>query len=299
MMGNLPEEAVENKARWVRVSVETFDHEILDMGRYDRRSAWLWLITNAAWKERRVNHKGRPITLKRGQLLGARAFLAEKFGWGEQELRTFLKALVTNGMVEINQSNGHFANVITICNYEKYQSAENAKDQASNQSLTSVQPVSNQISTKGTSYTNNTPGERASADEIARQAYLDGERIKQGLVAKSARAIQRCKGELDGSRGVTFTDGKLEVSNGTRAALEKDFPGVDLSAVCDRAGPEVAKFSYPTVADAVSVIRKWARIAGEDRRPVGAQSAPFEDWRAKKRREDKEFFDKALGGNAS
>ncbi|WP_424958464.1 hypothetical protein [Hyphomicrobium sp. 1Nfss2.1] len=141
--------------------METFDHEILDMGRYDRRSAWLWLITNAAWKERRVNHKGRPITLKRGQLLGARAFLAEKFGWGEQELRTFLKALVTNGMVEINQSNGHFANVITICNYEKYQSAENVKDQASNQSLTSVQPEPNQISTKDTSYTNTADDTRA------------------------------------------------------------------------------------------------------------------------------------------
>lgn len=160
-MGNLPEDNGENKARWVRVSVETFDHEILDMGRYDRRSAWLWLITNAAWKERRVNHKGRPITLKRGQLLGARSFLAEKFGWGEQELRTFLKALVTNGMIEINQSSGHFANVITICNYEKYQSAENAKGQAANQCLTSAQPEPNQISTKGTSYTNTADDTRA------------------------------------------------------------------------------------------------------------------------------------------
>lgn len=290
-MGNVVEEAVENKARWVRVSVETFDHEILDTGRYDRRSAWLWLITNAAWKERRVNHKGRPITLKRGQLLGARSFLAEKFGWGEQELRTFLKLLVTNAMVEINQSSGHFANVITICNYEKYQSTENTKGQSSNQSLTSVQPVPNQISTKDTSYTNNTPGVSASADEIARQAYLDGLRIKQGSVAKSARAEHRVKGELDGTHGIKFADGKLEVFNGVRSALEQDFPGIDLAAVCDRAGPEVAKFSYPNASEALSVIRKWARITGEQKRPAAANPSPFEDFRAKRQRENREFLE--------
>lgn len=287
MTENLAEETVENKARWVRVSVEMLEHHALQGEPYCERSAWVWLIANAAWKPRRARHHGKMIDIGRGQLLGGREFLAKTWGWGEKKVRLFLDRIERDGMIERGQSKGRNANIITICNYDKYQKPEKSEGQSKGRFGAGSGPVEGQTLTKGTSYTNNTPGERASADEIARQAYLDGERIKQGLVAKSARAIQRCKGELDGSRGVTFTDGKLEVSNGTRAALEKDFPGVDLSAVCDRAGPEVAKFSYPTVADAVSVIRKWARIAGEDRRPVGAQSAPFEDWRAKKRREDK------------
>ena len=39
-------------SRWVRTTVEMLDHEILQ-GPYDRRSAWLWLIAHAAWKDKR------------------------------------------------------------------------------------------------------------------------------------------------------------------------------------------------------------------------------------------------------
>ncbi len=140
--------------RWVRTTVEMLDHEILQ-GPYDRRSAWLWLIAHAAWKDKRVSHKGRPLELKRGQVLVGRAFLAETWGWSEQNVRTFIHLLVADGMVILNQSGGHFANVLTICNYDKYQSANDDSqpvDQPEpNQSLTSVQPEPNQtltISTK-------------------------------------------------------------------------------------------------------------------------------------------------------
>lgn len=145
----------ENKVRWIRVSVEFLEHPMLDKGPYDRRSAWLWLIANAAWRDKRINHKGRPILLKRGQVLAGRKYLAETWGWGEQMVRSFLLMLQHEHMVETNQSNGHFANVITICNYEKYQSVSDEKGQSNNQSVTSAQPVSNQTFTSSTSYTNN------------------------------------------------------------------------------------------------------------------------------------------------
>lgn len=144
--------------RWVRTTVDMLEHDILNVGPYDRRSAWLWLITHAAWKDKRVNHKGRPLALKRGQVLAGRAFLAETWGWSEQNVRTFVHLLVAEGMVILNQSGGHFANVLTICNYEKYQSVEvesQPDDQPEpNQSLTSVQPEPNQTLTKNTIDTN-------------------------------------------------------------------------------------------------------------------------------------------------
>ena len=74
------------------------------------------------------------------------------------------------------------------------------------------------------------------------------------------------KGELDGSQGIEFSDGKLTVMNGAAAKLADDFPGIDLAAVCDRAGPEITKMSYPTADDAMTVLRKWARIAFDQMR---------------------------------
>lgn len=152
----MPEKQSEIKAectRWVRVCVDTFDHAVLDNGPYDRRSAWLWLIANAAWRDKRVNHKGRPFDLKRGQLLGARSYLAEKWGWSEQSVRTFLGILLTEGMIEINQSFGRHANLITVCNYDNYQTAEKPANQPINQCLTSAQPEPNHTLTSNTNTT--------------------------------------------------------------------------------------------------------------------------------------------------
>lgn len=106
-----------------------------------------------------------------------------------------------------------------------------------------------------------TPGRAcASADDLHRLAYQRGLAIKGGVTAKSARAKIRTKGELDGSAGIEFADGKLRVFNGSAAALTADFPGIDLASVCDRAGPDLARMHYPTRDDAMAVLRKWARI---------------------------------------
>ena len=144
----------ENKTRWFSTSVEIFDHPVLNVGPFDRRSAWQWLIANAAWKTKRVNHKGKMIDLDRGQVIIGRAFLAETWGWSEQTVRTFVKILVAENMLEINQSGGHFANIATICNYDKYQARQPERNQSINQSATSVQPVSNQTLTRNTNTTN-------------------------------------------------------------------------------------------------------------------------------------------------
>lgn len=124
-MSNIDANADETKAgagvRWVAVSTDMLSHPVLDKGPYDRRSAWLWLIANAARKNRSINHKGKPLDLKRGQLLAGRAFLAEQWGWSEKQVRSFLVLLLSEGMLGMVQSDGHYANVITICNYEKYQ----------------------------------------------------------------------------------------------------------------------------------------------------------------------------------
>ena len=103
-----------------------------------------------------------------------------------------------------------------------------------------------------------------SVDELHRQDLEEGERLKAGAASKRARAMRRRKGELDGSKGIDYSNGKLTVFNGAAAALTADFPGIDIAAVCDRAGPEVARFSYPSADDAMSVLRRHARLMATD-----------------------------------
>lgn len=102
-------------------------------------------------------------------------------------------------------------------------------------------------------------GSPQNADELARKAYEAGLRTKGGSTAKSGRAIQRTKGELDGSQGVLFDDGKLTLLNGTAAAMAAEFPGINLEAVANKAAPDIAKLGYPSRADALAVFRKHAQ----------------------------------------
>ncbi len=57
---------------------------------FARSEAWQWLLINAAWKDKRVEHKGKALLLKRGDVLAGRSYLAEQWGWGEQRVRTFV-----------------------------------------------------------------------------------------------------------------------------------------------------------------------------------------------------------------
>ena len=59
--------------------------------------AWLWLVSEAAWKSRRVTvTNGRTseiVELERGQLSHSRSYIAKAWGWSEKRVRTFLKRL--------------------------------------------------------------------------------------------------------------------------------------------------------------------------------------------------------------
>lgn len=123
--------------RYVKAYESLFDHELF-RDRFSRRDAWLWLITRARWRDQSGGG------LKRGQVLGARSFLAAEWGWGEQEVRTFLAQLVARNMVEINQQGSRRPAVITICNYEKFQGTDENDNPNANQHLTSTQPAPNQ-----------------------------------------------------------------------------------------------------------------------------------------------------------
>jgi hypothetical protein len=97
-----------------------WDHDFLSsVDPFSRREAWLWLVSEAAWKPRRRRIVGRIIELERGQLVASLRFIAGKWRWSEPRVRRFLVTLVTELMIDAKTDAG--VSVITISKYDEYQ----------------------------------------------------------------------------------------------------------------------------------------------------------------------------------
>jgi hypothetical protein len=91
-------------------------------GSYSRYEAWQDLLMEAQWKPFEVLNKGKSVTLRRGQLMAARNWLASRWNWSEKTVRVFLSRLEEEFMVRTEQTaRGHYNNILSICNYDIYQ----------------------------------------------------------------------------------------------------------------------------------------------------------------------------------
>ena len=106
---------------YITITRRIFKHPLLQDADYFR--AWVWLISEAAWKPRRVRiTNGRAseiIEIGRGQLTHSRSYMAAAWGWSEKRVRTFLNRLKLDGMIDTQT--GRLQTVITVCNYDVYQ----------------------------------------------------------------------------------------------------------------------------------------------------------------------------------
>jgi hypothetical protein len=97
-----------------------WDHDVLsDNEPYSRREAWLWLVSEAAWKPHKRRITGRNIELDRGQYVGSLRYIASKWRWNEARVRRFLSALISAEMVDAKTDAG--VTVLTIRKYSEYQ----------------------------------------------------------------------------------------------------------------------------------------------------------------------------------
>jgi hypothetical protein len=105
----------------------------------------IYLLHRAYWKTGKIIWLGKERELKPGQLYTGRLIISTETGLSHQQVRTSLKILSNTGFLTNETTNK--GSVITIINYEYYQSLEQerpAEQPASNQQATSKQPASNQ-----------------------------------------------------------------------------------------------------------------------------------------------------------
>src|SRR5438132_13848093 len=104
------------------VSRGVWEHRQLASREFTRREAWLWLVSEAAWRPREIRMRGRRIVLQRGQVAHSERFMAKAWGWSYARVQRFIRRLIAEGMTDAvtDAVPDAVGRVLSICNYEKF-----------------------------------------------------------------------------------------------------------------------------------------------------------------------------------
>lgn len=108
------------KTGWLKISRGIVLHWLWEDA--NRLKWWLDLLLMAAYEKKSVYVNTRLVEVQRGQMVASLAFLCQRWGISKPTLLTFLKLLESEGMIE--RTLDHNISLLTICNYETYQTSD-------------------------------------------------------------------------------------------------------------------------------------------------------------------------------
>ncbi|MPY76127.1 MAG: hypothetical protein GEU87_17930 [Alphaproteobacteria bacterium] len=116
---------------------------------YVEAAVWAWMTDTAAWQPKRLASKFGPVNLERGQLLISERGIAKKFRMGRKAFRGILQRLVDEQMVVLNSNHPapNAGTIVTIINYNKYQSHVMATDDDPTHRSGNCEPPENHLRT--------------------------------------------------------------------------------------------------------------------------------------------------------
>lgn len=113
---------------YIKLYRKVWDNQLLATGeRFDRISAWIWLLTHANYKEGSFMKNGHLQHIQRGQLFTSYRYLALVWHWDRKTVMRFLGAMETEKMITITGLQR--GTLITIRNYSKYQASEDLDEE--------------------------------------------------------------------------------------------------------------------------------------------------------------------------
>lgn len=119
---------------FIMLSRKFFSHEMWEAARtFSECEAWIDLIQLARFEatDKTECIGGREICYGRGQYPASIRFLARKWQWGEQKVKSFLSKLKRKGMIATDCSQG--TTVITLVKYNEYNSFPSSPATTSNE----------------------------------------------------------------------------------------------------------------------------------------------------------------------
>lgn len=112
---------------FIKLNRKLFNHPMwLESRTYSRAEAWLDLMQMARFEDGKQLINGCFIEVKRGSIVASNRYLQERWKWSNTKISAFLKRLVTDKMLLINNDSKN--TVLTLCNYALYNDADDAKN---------------------------------------------------------------------------------------------------------------------------------------------------------------------------
>lgn len=112
---------------FIKLSRKFFENALWKEPRqYSRSEAWLDLIQMAGFEDSKYILNNRAIEVQRGEIVASRRFLENRWLWGSTKVTNFLDYLKKEGMINQRQTNGQ--TIITLCNYDNYNSRQTSDD---------------------------------------------------------------------------------------------------------------------------------------------------------------------------
>ncbi len=98
------------------------DNYLWDEKPFTHAQAWIDMLMLTNYKTGHIRPRGILVHINRGQLGWSRERLAKRWGWSRGKVKRFLSELETAGQIEQQKSN--VTSLITIINYEQYQTGD-------------------------------------------------------------------------------------------------------------------------------------------------------------------------------
>ena len=104
---------------WISVHRQIWNSWVWDEKPFSKGQAWIDLLLLANHEDRKVLIGNQLITVKRGSFITSQKKLMERWGWGKEKLRNYLRLLESDEMIEVDTTPRY--TLIAITNYETYQ----------------------------------------------------------------------------------------------------------------------------------------------------------------------------------
>jgi hypothetical protein len=87
---------------WISLYRSIQDHWLWEEKPYDKARAWIDLLLLANHKDSRILLGNELINIKKGSFITSQKKLMNRWGWGAEKTRNFLKLLEAEGMIEFH-----------------------------------------------------------------------------------------------------------------------------------------------------------------------------------------------------
>lgn len=126
---------------WFSIKRGITSHPIF-AGQPERIAIWVWLLDHACWQDTKHDVNGSIVIVPRGSVSASERRIAKEVGVGYQVVRTFLARLKAEHMINAEVTQGR--NLITLCNWDKYQTPKEGHNAAPNAAVTHDQRTKEQ-----------------------------------------------------------------------------------------------------------------------------------------------------------